>query len=388
MEAFTVRFAKILTFVLCLPVVVTAQGTADNAAQLPPGTRGPFSASSMQSEPVAGNEPLEELEAAKIIARVGDEVILAGDLFGQVNQFLHARIEQLPPEQKMGITPDILNTQRWKLIEQLLPQAIQGKLMYLDFARSIPKERLPEIKDSLYEAFDEKQLPTLIERANVQTAADLDKMLRSFGSSLSQQRMTFAEQLAAAQWKQKNATDTREISHDDLIQFYRDHIEDYRIPARARWEQLTAKNDETGSDAESYRLVGLMGNEVYQGAALSAVAKRSSHGATAESGGSYDWTTKNSLKSKVLDEAVFSLPVGRLSRRLKDTDGYHIVRVVERQDESFVPFSEAQEEIRNKIKAERSETALDKYTKSLRDEFPVWTIFEDDQPTSVARRNP
>ena len=35
-------------------------------------------------------------EAAKIIAWVGDQVILAGDLLGQVNQFIHKNLETLP----------------------------------------------------------------------------------------------------------------------------------------------------------------------------------------------------------------------------------------------------------------------------------------------------
>ena len=195
------------------------------------------------------------------------------------------------------------------------------------------------------------------------------------------------EQLAAAQWRQRNATDDREISHENLVQYYRDHIEDYRIAARARWEQLTARNDETGAAEKSFQLVGRMGNEVYQGAAFAAVAKRSSHGPLASSGGQYDWTPKGSLRSTVLDEAVFSLPIGRLSKRIKDDDGYHIIRVIERQDESLVPFSEAQEGIRDKIEAERSEIALREYSEQLREEFPVWTMF-DDEPTSIARRNP
>lgn len=404
MEAFTVRFAQ--TFLLAVLTCASAQAqgmlgvssqtasaNAPTESDLPGGVRGPFAFSSLSTAKPNGaalppKSSARELEAAKIIARVGDEVILAGDLLGQVNQFLHNRLQEIPEEQRASITPEALEEQRWKLVEQLLPQSIQGKLMYLDFIRTIPKDRLPEIQDSLYQAFDQQQLPVLIERANVQTAADLDSLLRSFGSSLNQQRLTFSEQLAAAQWRQKHASDTREISHEDLVDYYRKHIEDYRITARAKWEQLTARNDTTGSEEASYRLVGKLGNEVYQGAAFAAVAKRSSHGPTASTGGQYDWTTKGSLRSSVLDEAVFSLPIGRLSQRIKDIDGYHIIRVIERQDESFVPFAEAQEGIREKIEKERSELALQKYTKQLRDEFPVWSIFEEGDPTSVARRNP
>ena len=399
MEAFSVRSARAL-LALSVIAAVSIINIRDSFAQDPlggvgepsaaaspqnPGVRGPFAPSSLQSDNVRVSR--EELEAARIIARVGDDVILAGDLLGQVNQFLNQRIQQLSPAERSSITPEVLNTQRWRLIEQLLPQSIQGKLMYLDFRRSIPQERLPDIQDSLYQAFDEKQLPVLIERAKVKSAADLDQLLRSFGSSLSQQRLTFAEQLAAAQWKEKNASDPREVSHEDMLDYYRAHQADYRIPARVRWEQLAALDSKTGSEAESYSFVGKLGNEVWQGAAFEAVAKRSSHGPTASQGGKYDWTARGNLRSEVLEEAIFSLPVGRLSQRIRDADGCHIVRVIERQDEQMVPFQEVQEEIRDKIKAGRSKAALEKYLAQLRDEFPVWSIFDEEEAQSIAQRS-
>ena len=55
-------------------------------------------------------------------------------------------------------------------------------------------------------------------------------------------------------------------------------------------------------------------------------------GPTSHEGGRYDWTTKGSLVSDVIDQAIFSLPVGKLSRILEDEKGFHIVRVIERED--------------------------------------------------------
>ena len=320
----------------------------------------------------------EEMEATKIIARVGDEVVLAGDLYAQVNQVLESKLKQVPPEYRNQITPEFKRDRRWQLMEQVLPFVVDGKLIYLDFLRSIPSDKLPEIQDSLYKAFDEQQLPVMVERANVQSAADLDAMLRGLGSSLDQQRRTFAEQLAASQWKMQNSRSKAEISHEDMIGFYREHVEDYRIKAKVRWEQLTALDSQTFSRAASRDAVATMGNEVFRGASFAAVAKRSSQGPTASLGGVYDWTTRGSLRSTVLDEAIFVLPPGKLSRILEDDEGCHIVRVIERQEESFIPFSEAQQGIREKIGTERKDAAAQAYLEKLRGEFPVWTVFDDD----------
>lgn len=352
---------------------------SDSKFQLPPGASGPYRTDSLQTvnTPIDKRLLAKEMDATKIIARVADEVILAGDLYGQVNQFLHGRLQEVPAEQRNMITPELLNERRWQLMKQVLPQVLDGKVVYLDFLRSLPAERIPEIQDSLFKAFDQQQLPTLIERADVQTAADLDQLLRGFGSSLDHQRRTFAEQLAAVQWKERSASNRDEVSHEDMLVYYRDHKEEYRIVAKTKWEQLSALDSDAGSREESRKLVAQMGNEVFRGAAFAAVAKRSSQGSTASEGGSYGWTTRGSLRSDVLDEAIFTLPVGYLSKILEDDDGCHIVRVVERQEESFIPFSESQDSIRTLIREARSEAALQEYVKKLREEFPVWTVFDD-----------
>ena len=357
---------------------VASRGSGPGALNLPPGATGPFRADSLSTQTVSPRPQPEEMEATKIIARVGDEVILAGDLYGQVNQFLHDRLKGVPPEQRALVTPEVLKERRWQLISQVLPQVVDGKLIYLDFLRSIPEERIPDIQDSLYKAFDEQQLPVLVERAKVQSAADLDAMLRSLGSSLDQQRRTFAEQLAAAQWRRQNGESRREVSHGDMLEYYRENIDAYRIVAKVKWEQLTALDSMTLSRPASRKLVADMGNEVFRGAAFAAVAKRSSQGPTASLGGVYDWTTRGSLRSSVLDKAIFALPIGQLSRIIDDEDGCHIIRVIERQEDSFVPFSEAQTEIRKKIKEQRAAAAAQEYLQKLREEFPVWTIFDSD----------
>ena len=371
-----------------------ADGQRVASIQLPPGATGPFRPGSLQSGSqqsgalagqVPGGVPLysaEEMEATKIIARVGDQVVLAGDLYAQVNQFLAARLKAIPAEHRNQITDELIRTRRWQLIKQVLPTVVDGKLIYLDFLRSIPAEKVPEIQDSLFKAFDEQQLPVLVERARadndkVKSAADVDAMLRGLGSSLEQQRRTFAEQLAAAQWKQQASRSTAEISHEDMLAYYREHIEDYRIQGKVRWEQLSALDSKTFSREASRNAVATMGNEVWRGASFAAVAKRSSHGPTASLGGNYDWTTRGSLRSEVLDEAIFVLPPGELSRILEDDDGCHIVRVIERQDESLIPFAEAQSGIRDKIRIERLNAAEDAYVEKLRSEFTVWTLFDD-----------
>jgi peptidyl-prolyl cis-trans isomerase SurA len=125
-------------------------------------------------------------------------------------------------------------------------------------------------------------------------------------------------------------------------------------------------------------MLAAMGNEVMQGTPFADVARSRSEGPTAATGGSYDWTTRGSLVSKVIDEAVFTMPVGQLTAILDDGSALHILRVIERTDAGRIPFIEAQVGIRDQLQDERRKRQMDEYLATVRDRTPVWTIFDDE----------
>jgi hypothetical protein len=161
-----------------------------------------------------------------------------------------------------------------------------------------------------------------------------------------------------------------------MIAWYQARLADYDYPAKARFETLTVKTGLKRSRQQAWDMLAEMGNEVLAGRPFAEVAKARSEGPTAAAGGAVDWTTKGSLASKLLDEAIFSLPVGQLSSILEDETALHIVRVVERRDAGRTPFIDAQVDIRSQLVAERRQKAQDEYLAKLRARTPVWTVFE------------
>ena len=87
----------------------------------------------------------------------------------------------------------------------------------------------------------------------------------------------------------------------------------------------------------------------------------------------------------MLDEALFTLPVGQLSAILEDGQTLHIVRVTERTDAGRTPFIEAQVGIKQTLQDDRRKSEIDDYLAKLKDRTPVWTIF-DDQPAGAMAR--
>ena len=174
-------------------------------------------------------------------------------------------------------------------------------------------------------------------------------MLCKHGSSLDKAKRAYFEQKAGQNMVMRSMKNEAEITHEQMLDYYKDHAADYAIPAKARYEQLTVRFSKFPDPKAAFQAIAAMGNEVYLGGTqFAAVAKKSSQEPNADQGGFHDWTSKGSLASKPVDEAVFTLPLNKLSQIIEDDRGYHILRVLERQEASATPFKDAQVEIRRK----------------------------------------
>jgi len=168
----------------------------------------------------------------------------------------------------------------------------------------------------------------------------------------------------------------QEVTHEQMAACYREHPAEFDHAGRARWQQLTIHFSQSPDKAEAYRAIAELGNQVLGGKDFGEVAQAGSHGTAARNGGQREWTNQGSLASPALDQALFSLPVGQLSPILEDDQGFHIVRVLERQDAFRTPFHEAQVAIRKKIREEREKKQQETYLAKLREKTPVWTAFD------------
>jgi hypothetical protein len=353
--------------------------------------------------------PAQLCEGAQILGRVGTEVILTCDVRASIDDMISRAKSRIPPdkvaEQRAALAQEVTDcisdfNSHYKepdpakamtlphraLLNQLVQQQIDNKLMYQDFLKTVPKDALAGIEDNLRRHFEDSQLTVLMKRENVVSRADLENALRAKGSSLDREKRIFMEQVVAQQWfQQKVKPDAEnsksgdtEITHEQMLAWYQAHIKDFEKPAKARWEELMVSFSRHSDRDEAYKAMAALGNRVIAGASLADVAKSSSEGATARQGGQWDWTNKGTLSSDVVEQALFGQPVGQLSPQiLESPTGYHIVRVVERQDQTRMSFLDAQKEVKQKIQKERMEQRYKDFVKNLRAKYPVWTVFDN-----------
>jgi len=322
---------------------------------------------------VLAPSPLGELKPCRgtnIIARVGSEAILESEINGAVNEILERNKDKIPPEQ--------WEMQREVLIKQRLKSLIETKLISLDAKRNIPEEGWPNIEKQLSKQFEVDEVEKLIKKSGLNSRRELDQKLRALGTSLEREKRAYVERILAQQWMRQQIKHDEEITYDKMVAYYHQHPEEFTHPARARWEELMVRYSKHPSKAAAYEAIARMGNQVVGGTPLAQVAKTGSDSVLAADRGQRDWTTKGSLVCKELDQALFSLPMGQLSPIIEGPRGFHIVRVVEREEASITSFLDAQVDIRQKILRERSEEQFREYMAQLVSHTPVWTIFDGD----------
>jgi parvulin-like peptidyl-prolyl isomerase len=312
----------------------------------------------------------QPFERTKVIARVGSEVILLGDVAPSVetmvgDAFKAGRLseQQLPAAREYATRLQV-------------KELVARKLIYLDAKRTIPAANFPKIEEQMAEAWDKDVLRTMVRRFGVDNPAQLDGKLREAGSTLEREKRNFVEQTLANQWLRTKIDEEKEISHEAMLEYYQRHIADYQVFARARWEHLMVRVDKSPTEAEAYARIAQMGNRLWSGIPWAEVARHESDGPTAAQGGFREWTTQGSLVSTAIDRALFELPLGALSPILKDEQGFHIVRVVERTEAGYTPFSELQASIREKIRSERLDQQRADFVEKLKRGVTIWTIFD------------
>jgi hypothetical protein len=323
------------------------------------------------------------LDGCQMIARIDNQVVLACEVLWKVNQTIELNAEKIPPNQVEEV--------RQQLLKREIASLVDRKLIYDEFRRNVPAENLPRLEENLVEPFQEREMPELLKQLKVDNQGDLERELTRLGSSLADVRRSFNERVIASEWIRTKIKINEEVSPDEMLEYYQAHLTDFDYPSKVRWEELMVRKSRFADLRQAYAEIAHMGNEVWQrgmaggvrGPAFAEVAKSKSDGFKAKEGGQQDWTTKGALKALAIDQALFSLQIGQMSHILESDEGFHIVRVLERQEAGRKPFTDVQPDIREKLREQRFQAGIEQYLTKLRRDARVWTAFTGNTTADV-----
>jgi len=325
------------------------------------------------------------VHGTELVARVGTQIILMGDILPRLRRtamkIVAANIEQMSEEDRARITQQEIEQGTNAIAANLYPDMLQEQilfnLVYSDYISQQGREQRNVFNERLGEEFDRREVPEMLKEFNVENVAALRRYLeQQLGSSLEKERQLWIREQIVRQWINVSIERaTGAATHDEMMEFYEQNLAMFTTAARARWQEMVVLFSRHNTEQEAWSKIRWMGNQVANGAPFEEIARMKSDGFTASDGGVWDWTAKGSLTSAELEQAIFSQPIRQLVPAIIRSDrGLHIVRVLEREEESVVPFIEAQVTIRERIRSQRTQRHQDEYLAELRRRFPTVVV--------------
>lgn len=325
-------------------------------------------------------------DPAATVARVGQTTILMGEISPKVE----ARIKEVLANAGQEVPEEQIKFARVRMTRGLLAQKIQSRMMQVSFlldqvgTQSADKRREADatMQAKARQMFFEDEVPKLMEQYETEDLAGLDEKLREKGTSVAARQREFIDSMLGHLYIRGKVNRDPSVSLAEIHGYYQVNQEEFKHDARARWEQLTVLNAKFPNKQAAYDAIWAMGREAFFGGNMQAVAKAKSQEPFADEGGLHAWTKQGSLASKILDEQIFSLPTDAMSQIIEDTDAYHIIRVLEREQAGVTPLADVQDDIRQILRDQKIQEAQKDALAEVQRRVPVWSLFPEDIPGS------
>jgi peptidyl-prolyl cis-trans isomerase D len=164
-----------------------------------------------------------------------------------------------------------------------------------------------------------------------------------------------------------------QVTRDELQAYYNQHRDQYRAPEQIKVSHIWIKMPLPGPDgkiddkgvADAQRRADDLLKQLQSGAKFEDVAKKYSEDTgSANVGGSLGWIGKGQMGGD-FEKAALSLPKGKISGVVKTLDGFHIIRVDDKQDAHMKTLDEVKSEIEPILKQQETQQLAQKQAEDL-----------------------
>ncbi|MGD8984011.1 MAG: peptidylprolyl isomerase [Desulfobacteraceae bacterium] len=272
----------------------------------------------------------------KVVITVGDKDITTEELKRDIKYITS----------EMGVTDEGVKY----VIDPLLSKVVDHYLV-LEYGRQrgitiSEKELELEIRDIMKDYPDEAVFRQML----LKRYLDFERWKEGLG-----------QQLLVKKIMRKVSENITPVTFDEINTYYDIHRNEFARPQMVKFRQIVTR---TKNEAEDIR------KRLKKGENLDDLARQYSITPEAEKGGEVGWISKGELQES-MEKAIFSLPVGKISRVTKTPYGYHIFQVQSKRPRGFKSLSEAMDEIESKLFRHKQETFHKRWLIQLRGIFPV-----------------
>lgn len=191
----------------------------------------------------------------------------------------------------------------------------------------------------------------------------------------------YEERLLASKYITEKIFDQATISDEELKAAYEKNKDAYKQPAQINASHILIKTAglENGElEAAKIKAIEIL-NRALEGDDFAELAKNYSEGPSAPNGGSLGWFGKGELV-KPFEDAAFNGEKGEVYPEIVETQfGYHIIKVDDKKDETYAPFDEVAEQLREETLNQMRYDSYNKVVEELKTKYEVELIGEEEE---------
>jgi parvulin-like peptidyl-prolyl isomerase len=196
---------------------------------------------------------------------------------------------------------------------------------------------------------------------------DFDRILAEKGLSPDDWERLLYEELLVEKALKRMVRDRVHVPEEEIVRYFETHRQDFTRPEQVRARQITVTDE-----VEGRRIVDMLrGGMVFEEA-----ARRYSVSPDAEEGGDLGLFARGEMP-EAFDEAVFDLPVGRISDLIQSEYGYHIFTVEQHLQPLQPDLKTVRAEIVAILGGQREEELYREWLQTLRQKASIevdWTL--------------
>ena len=198
---------------------------------------------------------------------------------------------------------------------------------------------------------------------------DYEEFLKTSG--MTEEDILFRVKLDTLQTKltQKITEDEGKVSDEDVEEYYDENKERFAQPERRDLNVVLTKTEEKANEAMQALEDGDSFKEVSKEFSIDEASKAQ--------GGKLPDVAKGQ-QEKALDEAVFSAEKGELEGPVKTQFGYYVFEVSDITPASQQSLEQANETIKNLLRSQQQQEAIDEFIKDFREEYKDKTDCDED----------
>lgn len=173
-------------------------------------------------------------------------------------------------------------------------------------------------------------------------------------------------------WFERRIQIAPDVLSQELLAYYEVNRERYRVPMKLRWEQISVLVNECSNRESANKIAAFLRNRAL-GVPIEPPTDFSKDNIETEI---HQWTEITSVDPAPLRSALRNLQPGQVSQAIDAKGKLHLLRVLERQEEGYLPLPVVVDRIRVEILSERKRTAELRLIGQLRSQSQIWTVFD------------